>query len=194
MVTTKRKLTFEEYLNYDDGTDRQYEFVDGELVEMPPESWENSQIAKFLRDELERLFSRNLVCYKDVEVETSGRARLPDVMLLRPEHPGLLAGKRGTVTRDMPPPALVIEVVSPGQENEDRDYRYKRSEYAATGIPEYWVVDPQQQKVTVFTLNRGLYEGREYTGDMLIESGIEGLNLLASQALQSGREADDTKN
>jgi len=35
-ITTVRKLTFEEYLNYDDGTDKRYEFNDGELVEMTP--------------------------------------------------------------------------------------------------------------------------------------------------------------
>jgi Uma2 family endonuclease len=43
-------------------------------------------------------------------------------------------------------------VVSPGKANEDRDYRYKRSEYAARGIAEYWIVDPAQARVTVLTL------------------------------------------
>lgn len=47
---------------------------------------------------------------------------------------------RGTITRDMPPPQLVIEVVSPGKENQDRDYCYKRSESAARGVAEYWIV------------------------------------------------------
>ncbi len=35
-TTTVRKLTFEEYLTYDDGTDTRYEFNDGELVAMTP--------------------------------------------------------------------------------------------------------------------------------------------------------------
>lgn len=34
---TGKRLTLEEYLKYDDGTDNQYELVAGELVEMPPE-------------------------------------------------------------------------------------------------------------------------------------------------------------
>lgn len=38
-------LTFEEYLAYDDGTDTRYELVDGELVEMPPETRKNNAIA-----------------------------------------------------------------------------------------------------------------------------------------------------
>ncbi|AFY31467.1 hypothetical protein Cal7507_0989 [Calothrix sp. PCC 7507] len=39
-----------------------------------------------------------------------------------------IASKCATITPDMPYPALVVEVVSPGKVNEDRDYRYKRSE------------------------------------------------------------------
>jgi Uma2 family endonuclease len=31
-VTTAKKMTFEEYLTYEDGSDRRYEFNDGELV------------------------------------------------------------------------------------------------------------------------------------------------------------------
>ncbi|WP_367889252.1 Uma2 family endonuclease [Leptolyngbya iicbica] len=44
----------------------------------------------------------------------------------------------------MPAPLLVVEVVSPGKVNEDRDYRYKRSEYATRGIGEYWIIDPSR--------------------------------------------------
>ena len=40
--------TIEEYLNHDYGTDARYELVDGELIEMPPESRLNLKIASFL--------------------------------------------------------------------------------------------------------------------------------------------------
>nr|WP_242028564.1 Uma2 family endonuclease [Pseudanabaena sp. FACHB-2040] len=48
----------------------------------------------------------------------------------------LKASSRFTMLIDMPPPQLVVEVVSPGKQNEDCNYRYKRSEYGARGIPE----------------------------------------------------------
>ncbi len=57
-------------------------------------------------------------------------------------HSSTRLGIRNQIaTHDMPPPALIVEVVSPKQEN--RDYRHKRSEYAAQPIPEYWIVDTQ---------------------------------------------------
>jgi Uma2 family endonuclease len=84
---------------------------------------------------------------------------------------------------DMPPPLLVVEVVSPHQEN--RDYRYKRSEYATRGIAEYWIVDPIQQRVTVLEWVEGLYEEVVYTGESAITSPVLGvLELTASQLLQ----------
>jgi Uma2 family endonuclease len=51
---------------------------------------------------------------------------------------------------DMPPPLLVVEVVSPNQAS--RDYCYKLSEYAARGIDEYWIVDPILGRVTVLEI------------------------------------------
>jgi Uma2 family endonuclease len=76
-----------------------------------------------------------------------------------------------------------VEVVSPKQEN--RDYRYKRSEYAARGILEYWIVDPISQKVTVLEWIEGWYEERVYIGEDPIVSTLLGkLDLTASRVLQ----------
>lgn len=84
---------------------------------------------------------------------------------------------------EMPPPLLVVEVVSPSQEA--RDYRYKRSEYAARGIAECWIVDPMQQKVTVLEWIEGLYEERGYADESLIVSPLFGaLELTAAQILR----------
>ena len=62
--------------------------------------------------------------------------RYPDLVLLRPEHLDLMK-RRLTITLDMPPPRLIAEVVSPGTTNRDRDYIYKRAQYAAVSVPEY---------------------------------------------------------
>jgi Uma2 family endonuclease len=42
------KMSFEEYLAYDDGTNTRYEFVDGVLVAMGAENDENNLICMFL--------------------------------------------------------------------------------------------------------------------------------------------------
>jgi Uma2 family endonuclease len=167
-------LTFEEYLAHDDGTDTRYELGNGTLVEMPPESIENSDVARRLLVELLKFVPLIWLSYKEIEIEVSGRranTRLPDLMILGDECRTALQGKtRGTITRDMPPPLVAIEIVSPGHENEARDYRYKRSEYAARGIAEYWIVDPQKGNVTVLWLVEGLYEETVHSSSNTIVS------------------------
>ena len=66
------------------------------------------------------------------------------------------------------PPVLAVEVVSP--ELIKRDYRYKRSEYAASGIGEYWIVDPLEQQVTILVLDEGLYEETIFTAEQKLIS------------------------
>jgi Uma2 family endonuclease len=187
MAVTTQRMTLEEYLTYDDGTDKVYELVNGELVEMPPESELNRRIASFL---FAYFLQQGIPAYRltmKTEIVVSGSratTRFPDLMVLSDELSLALEGaRRSTVMPEMPPPMLVIEVVSPGQEN--RDYRYKRSEYAARGIAEYWIVDPMQQRVTVLEWVEGLYEEQAYEADSPLASPLFGaLNLTASQVLQ----------
>jgi Uma2 family endonuclease len=190
MTSLTKKLTLEAYLTYSDETDTKYELVDGELVQMPPESDTNNLISLYLLSEFLKLVSIKLIRHKDTEIVVLGnrtRVRLPDVMILTEELFAELGGKRATITIDMPSPALVVEVVSPGKVNEDRDYRYKRSEYAARGIPEYWIVDPSKARVTVLTLVDGLYEEAVFQGsERIISTTFLCLNLTVAQVLGAG--------
>ncbi|MGB7442660.1 MAG: Uma2 family endonuclease [Coleofasciculaceae cyanobacterium] len=174
MTITSQKMTLEEYLNYDDGTDTFYELVNGELVVMPPESDLNQRIAIFLLIYFSQQGIPSLPLRIGAEMVISGSratTRLPDLMVLSEELATALKGaSRSTVMIDMPPPELVVEVVSPGKESIDRDYRYKRSEYAARGIAEYWIVDPIEGRVTVLEWVEGLYEERVFQGNEQIVS------------------------
>jgi Uma2 family endonuclease len=138
--------------------------------------------------ELARFLPIALLNLKDIEIEVSGRrakVRLPDLIVLSDEGYGALQGKsRNLITREMPPPILIVEIVSPGAENRTRDYRYKRTEYAARGIAEYWIIDPGEQRITVCEWVDGQYEDKVFTGDTRIESMIiPEFQLTAAQIL-----------
>ncbi|NJL68858.1 MAG: Uma2 family endonuclease [Microcoleus sp. SM1_3_4] len=186
----KRILTFEEYLSYEDDTDNRYESIDGELIELPPESEPNCFIARYL---LFAFVSQGLVplrlissheCEIQVPVVRSGDAanRYPDLIILAPEHI-LLTANRMTITLDMPPPRLVVEVVSPGRIGRERDYDRKRAQYAARGIPEYWIVDPQEQAIVVLQLESDRYlEVGVFRGEgAIVSPTFPQLNLTAQQ-------------
>lgn len=183
-------MTIEDYLNYDDGTDTRYELVNGELVKMPTESFGNISIAKFLLFEFAKYIPLALIFY-NTEIAVSGKrstCRIPDLMIVTEESAAYLqALSRNFVSMMIPPPVLVVEVVSPGQENCDRDYRYKRTEYAARGINEYWIIDPEMRQITICLWVEGQYEDKIYTGEMQISSTVvESFALTVEQVLAFG--------
>ncbi|MGJ3250680.1 MAG: Uma2 family endonuclease [Elainellaceae cyanobacterium] len=160
MIQTKpRFLSFDDYLSYDDGTDRLYELFNGELIEVPPESGDNVQIANRLFLQFALILGPDRVRGHGLELEVMGepKNRYPDLTIIRPEHIQQLKS-RNTIRLFMAPPLLVIEVVSPGELQRERDYRAKRQQYQDIGIPEYWIVDPDARQVTVLHL-----EGDGYT-------------------------------
>ena len=173
------RYTLEEYLNCVDIThDRLCELENGYILSMPPESWQNLQIVMYLITKIVKIIPYRQVTNKTEIIISGSRvtARVPDLVVLTPEGAAELAAyrrcsavlgvspmsdcikTRSTIILDMPPPLLVVEVVSPGKRNRDRDYRFKRSEYAARGIAHYWIIDPQEQKFICLKLQDGLYE------------------------------------
>lgn len=71
------------------------------------------------------------------------------------------------------PPTIVVEFVSRGRRNRQRDYVEKRQEYEALGVKEYWVIDRFQRTLTVFTrqpataAERVVAENEVYTTPLL---------------------------
>ena len=192
MTISQRPMTLDQYLEYDDGTDTPYELVNGELVATPTENDINGRIALFLVLQLAQLVSYRLLRCNSTAIAVSGSpatTRIPDVMVLTEDLAmALEQAEKSVITFDMPSPSLVIEVVSPGKINQDRDYRYKRSEYATRCIPEYWIVDPGAALVTVLILVDGLYEGIGYGNqDLIVSSTFPTLQLTAGQIFRAGQ-------
>lgn len=191
MTTATRKLTFEEYLSYSDGTDTRYELVDGELIPMSLGTGKHGAVAKFL----ERTFDEEIVTRGrewtaqkfsvGVRSPRQGRwdtSRIPDVTVLPIEQWEALAEREAVIELNEPPPILVVEVVSASTKT--ADYRTKRSEYAVLNIAEYWIVDLLENVVTVCSLVEGYYDFEEFRGDNLIASNtFSELEVTANQLL-----------
>jgi Uma2 family endonuclease len=193
-IATNQRLTLEEYLNYDDGTDTRYELVDGVLVEMPTESTENTQIAMFL---IAAFLQMGIPYYRlgikqQIAVNSEKvTARDPDLIVHSENSARAISGlKQALLQFEMPPPMLVVEIVSNSdtdKKSRDRDYLEKRSEYAARGIPEYWIIDPIQQVILVLTLSAEHYQEQTLTeSDAIVSLAFPGLHLSAKQVLSAG--------
>ena len=194
MTLATAPMSLKDFFAYTAETEIRYELENGALCEMPPESDLNRRIATFLLIYFAQLGVSPECLTQKTEIAVSGSrvtVRLPDFMVLSEEAAAALAeAPRSTITMEMPPPRLVVEVVSPGKKNIDRDYRYKRSQYQARAIAEYWIVDPLTQRVIVLHWVEGLYEEATFEGEAIVTSplltdlGAE--ELTAKQILQAG--------
>jgi Uma2 family endonuclease len=190
MLQVKHQFqSFEEYLSYDDGTEKLYELFNGELIEMPPESGTNIQIATFLLLQFALVLGYKRARGHGLELEVRGepRNRYPDLTIIREEHIQQLA-KRNTIRLSMLPPLLVVEVVSPGELQRDRDFIAKRLQYQDCGIPEYWIIDPETQTLLVLALTGNAYiEIGNFSGDdLVISPQFSQMNLKFSQLFDAG--------
>lgn len=187
MVQAKPKLqTFDDYLAYADGSDAVYELTNGELVEMPPESDENLYRALKLYEALKAHIDMRQIRLQGVALAMPGQPknRYPDLTVLRPEHPDQMRQLgQAAIKLDMEPPLLVVEVVSPGAENSRRDYVEKRNQYEWRGIPEYWILDPIKQQVSVLTLTDSGYEESVFVGDEVVQSFTFSAWILSAAAM-----------
>jgi Uma2 family endonuclease len=188
MTQAKHRFSsFEDYLSYREAEQDNVrcELVEGELIELAPESPQNNFVARRLlfflasHDIIPLELLVNHACEVQVPVLQPKDAanRFPDLVVLRPEHLDLM-GNRLTITSLMPPPQLIVEVVSPGKTNRDRDYINKRSQYAAIAVPEYWLIDPIAGTVLVLQLQGngyetiGLFSGDDAIASPLLPNGV----------------------
>jgi len=192
---TRPRLTIEEFLTYDDGTNTRYELVDGVLVEMGAESTINTLIAGFLFATFLQLgIPAYQIGFKQwiAVSDSTATARDPDLIVHSEASFAAIEGSSQAIVKaGMPNPLLVVEVVSPGKPGEDnyeRDYVEKPKEYATRGIPEFWQIDPSRSVVAVLTLKDGNYWSREFRGDSRVVSPtFPDLQLTADQVLRAGR-------
>jgi Uma2 family endonuclease len=144
--------TEEEYLALD--TNRMVELSDGRLEVLPMPTIFHQLLVKYLCAMLDQHVSeRNLgtVLFAPLPVRLwAAKYREPDIVFLRHDRARRVHGQPFGAD-------LVMEVVSEGDENRERDLVTKRQEYATAGIAEYWIIDPRERHVTVLTLDEGVY-------------------------------------
>ena len=141
-----------QYLRLTDYVRRLLEFTDGRIEALPTPTDRHQVISRFL---FLALFSfvRNLggtVLYAPLRLRVrEGKFREPDLLLVRNADD---LRRRNDYWRGAD---LVAEIVSP--DDPERDTVVKRLDYAEARIPEYWIVNPMDETVTVLVLDGHAY-------------------------------------
>lgn len=185
------------------GDDNRYELIDGEVFDLEP-TGQHEEVAAFITTK---------IC---VQIDGAG---LPWFVLqrglFRPSNVGMTAFRPDVAVVDRAELdqeplwsdesiltrgssiKFVAEVVSRNWQN---DYARKVEDYAALGIPEYWIADcaglggirhigkPKQPTLSICTLVDGEYDIQLFRGNQTIVSAtFPDLNLTAEQVLTADR-------
>ncbi len=165
------RWTAEQYLLLTDQTNRLIEFTDGYIEVLPMPTDQHQAIVEFLflalRAFIDQLGGKVRFAPLRLQIR-AGKFREPDILLVRD------ANDPRRQNRHWCGADLVVEIIS--SDNPERDTKEKRVDYAEAGIPEYWIVDPEQEMITVLRLEADAYA----------EHGVFHRGDIATSALLSG--------
>lgn len=127
------------------------EIIDGNIVMMPPASTGHNRLAF----RIAVLFENHLKGKKCVPFGDGTAVFLDEDNHFIPD--GMVVCDRDKIKPNWVEgaPDLVWEVLSPRTAKNDR--WHKKNAYEASGVPEYWIVDPAGQSIEVYLLQEGRY-------------------------------------
>lgn len=154
--------TDEQYLALTDQTNQLIELTDGTLEVLPMPTRRHQRMLILLFDLFRAVIGQHggevLLAPLRLRVR-AGKFREPDILMLRD------ASDPRSQDAYWLGADLVVEVVSP--DHPERDTEEKPLDYAEAGIPEYWIVNPLDDTITVLTLDGPAYRlhGRFQRGE-----------------------------
>lgn len=166
-----------EYLSLTESTNKLVELTDGNIRVLETPTTAHQLIVEFLLDVF-RAFVKpkglGLVLFAPLRVKIRSRKfREPNLVFMLAEHADRMGNEYWTGAD------LVVEIVSDSKEGRKRDLQEKREDYAEAGVPEYWIVDPIEQKISVLALENTNYIvlGEFLPGDVATSKLLSGLSV-----------------
>jgi Uma2 family endonuclease len=174
--------TTEQYLKLTDQTNQLIEFTDGVIEVLPMPTDKHQAISQLLFLALLAWVQRfgGTVFYAPLRVQVRpGKFREPDLLLLRdPNDPR----RQNAFWYGAD---LVVEIVSPDKPERDTDE--KPIDYSEARIPEYWIVNPLDETITVLTLGNDAYRthGTFKRGDQATSVCLDGFRISVDAVLDA---------
>ncbi|MFL0197114.1 Uma2 family endonuclease [Clostridium sp. WILCCON 0269] len=170
----KKKYTYADYLAWPE--EEKFELIDGIPYMQAVPSWQHqsisteliTQFSNYLKNKPCRVFHAPFDLRLPDENENDNETTTvvqPDIVVICDKKGLKDTGYYGT-------PPLIIEILSPSTARKDK--LYKLNKYEATGVKEYWMIEPDLKLVSVFKLQENKKYGRPemYTEEDFIEVSI----------------------
>lgn len=146
-VVPKAKLTYNDYLKTPD--DKRYELIEGELIKLQSPVTYHQWVSKNFLYELEKFVrgkKTGRVFYAPYDVCLDNENVLqPDILYVSRERFNIIGEKNIQGAPD-----LVVEILS--ESTAYNDLVKKKKLYAKHGVKEYWIVDPGEKSIEIYSL------------------------------------------
>lgn len=174
--------TEEQYLKLTNQTNHLIEFSDGEIEVLPMPTRRHQVILLLLYEIFKAMVHPlgGIVLVAPLRLQVRpGKFREPDVLML------LQASDPRNQDAFWFGADIVVEIVSP--DRPERDIEEKRRDYAEAGIPEYWIVNPLTNTITVLTLEGEIYteHGVFGRGDTAVSKLLKGFRVTVDEVLDT---------
>jgi Uma2 family endonuclease len=149
----EKKLTYSDYAKIPQEPGFQHEVINGILVRDPSPSYQHQRISRRLQRILEDYFHE-----KDPKGEVFNAPldlNLEEYTIVQPDLmylPGSRPAQNDPVDSV---PELIVEILSPSSGKKDRVL--KLNHYQSSGVPHYWILDPDEGFIEAYELREGLY-------------------------------------
>ena len=131
------------------------EFINGEIIFQSPVKLKHNRATLLLVKVLDTFVYKlkaGLVGFEKLLISLTRNDYEPDICYFSQEK----AKKFKPNQMQFPAPDFVVEILSSSTENIDRIIKFK--DYAAHGIAEYWIIDPENQTIEQYILKNGVYQ------------------------------------
>src|SRR5688572_24118094 len=174
MAIQSRSLTYDDLQRARETRDERLELIEGEIVVTPSPSPMHQLVVHRLAVLLDRAIVESglgLVLESPLDVFLANRNVFqPDLIVLLRDRIQLFGSAMVESA-----PSLAVEIISPSTSAYDRVT--KRDVYAQHSVPEYWLVDPETETITVFSNPRdGRYQAEQTVSDVAVSATIPGLS------------------
>lgn len=159
MTVLTKNMTYAEFraLEFDDTDNFQYELLNGELVQKASPTVQHQRISMRLISAFLKHLDQNPVgeiFHAPLDVVLNDyNAPQPDIIFIRKENTGIIDEQEQIV---LGAPDILIEILSPGSIKRDRIE--KKELYEKFAVPEFWIVDPNNQSIEVYQFLEGRYQ------------------------------------
>ena len=172
--------TSEDYWNLPEG--HRAELISGQFYDMAPPSFKHQKIISQLSYQFNDYIKRNKGNCEVIPAPFAVNLDADDRDWVEPDISVICDKNKLTDRGCSGAPDLIVEVVSPSSRR--MDYIVKNTIYSEAGVREYWIVDPENERTTVYH-----YEADDaptiYTFSQAIPMGIfEGLSITMADLLK----------